>query len=605
MTIKNNIEITRHSIAHILAGAVLEMFPEAKFATGPSIENGFYYDFDLSRTLIPEDLKILEEKMKAIIKANYPFEKAEISIAEALKDFEKLGQNYKIELINELSEKGETKISIYKSGHFVDLCSGPHINSTGEIPVDAFKLTKISGAYWRGDEKNKMLQRIYGVAFANKNDLKEYLKMLEEAEKRDHRKLGKELDLFHIDQKVGLGLPLFHPKGALLWRIVEDFWYSEHLKNGYDLVRSPHIGNRILWETSGHWGFYNSSMYPPIEIGQTLEEKQKNENVKESEEYLLKPMNCPFHVQIYKNNLRSYRDFPFRWAECGTVYRYEKKGELSGLTRVRGFTQDDAHIFCRAEQVEEELKKVIDFILSIFKSFGFDTSLINVYLSLRDPNNKDKYAGNDEGWEFTENMLRKVATEKNLNFTEEKGEAAFYGPKLDFKLKDALGREWQCSTLQFDFNLPKRFDMNFTNNKGEDEKPYVLHRALFGSFERFLALLIEHYAGAFPLWLSPVQVIVIPISEEKFGAYAEEVREKLVSIGVRAKIDATAESLGKRIREAEKQKIPYMLVVGEKEMESVSVAVRGRGTKNQDVMEVDEFVQKIKNEIEQKKSEKQ
>jgi len=326
MTIKNNIEITRHSIAHILAGAVLEMFPEAKFATGPSIENGFYYDFDLSRTLIPEDLKILEEKMKAIIKANYPFEKAEISIAEALKDFEKLGQNYKIELINELSEKDETKISIYKSGHFVDLCSGPHINSTGEIPVDAFKLTKISGAYWRGDEKNKMLQRIYGVAFANKNDLKEYLKMLEEAEKRDHRKLGKELDLFHIDQKVGLGLPLFHPKGALLWRIVEDFWYSEHLKNGYDLVRSPHIGNRILWETSGHWGFYNSSMYPPIEIGQTLEEKQKNENVKESEEYLLKPMNCPFHVQIYKNNLRSYRDFPFRWAECGTVYRYEKKG---------------------------------------------------------------------------------------------------------------------------------------------------------------------------------------------------------------------------------------------------------------------------------------
>jgi len=605
MTIKNNIEITRHSIAHILAGAVLEMFPEAKFAIGPSIENGFYYDFDLPRTLIPEDLKILEEKMKAIIKANYPFEKAEISIAEALKDFEKLGQNYKIELINELSEKGETKVSIYKSGYFVDLCSGPHIDSTGEIPVDAFKLTKISGAYWRGDEKNKMLQRIYGVAFANKNDLKEYLKMLEEAEKRDHRKLGKELDLFHIDQKVGLGLPLFHPKGALLWRIVEDFWYSEHLKNGYDLVRSPHIGNRILWETSGHWGFYNSSMYPPIEIGQTLEEKQKNENVKESEEYLLKPMNCPFHVQIYKNNLRSYRDFPFRWAECGTVYRYEKKGELSGLTRVRGFTQDDAHIFCRAEQVEEELKKVIDFILSIFKSFGFDTSLINVYLSLRDPNNKDKYAGNDEGWEFTENMLRKVATEKNLNFTEEKGEAAFYGPKLDFKLKDALGREWQCSTLQFDFNLPERFDMNFTNNKGEDEKPYVLHRALFGSFERFLALLIEHYAGAFPLWLSPVQVIVIPISEEKFGTYAEEVREKLASIGVRAKIDATAESLGKRIREAEKQKIPYMLVVGEKEMASASVAVRGRGTKNQDVMEVDEFVQKIKNEIEQKKSKKQ
>ncbi|MFA5993578.1 MAG: threonine--tRNA ligase, partial [Parcubacteria group bacterium] len=434
----DKVELIRHSAAHVLAGAVLEMFPEAKFGTGPAVENGFYYDIDLPRTLIPEDLEILEDKMRAIVKANHPFERAEISAAEAREDFTRLGQDYKVELIADLEKKGE-QISIYKSGHFVDLCSGPHLDSTGEIPHGAFKLTKISGAYWKADEKNKQLQRIYGVAFASKDALKEYLHMMAEAEKRDHRKIGKELDLFHIDQKVGLGLPLWHPKGALLWRLVEDFWYSEHLKNSYDLVRSPHIGNRTLWETSGHWGFYNASMYPPIEIGQTLEEKQKNEVAKESEEYLLKPMNCPFHVEIYKNNPRSYRDFPLRWAECGTVYRYEKKGELSGLTRVRGFTQDDAHIICRTDQVEEELKKVVDFILFIFKSFGFDTDLINVYLSLRDPKNKEKYAGNDEGWEFTESVLRKVATEKGLNFTEEEGEAAFYGPKLDFKLKDVLG----------------------------------------------------------------------------------------------------------------------------------------------------------------------
>ncbi len=600
---QTNIDATilRHSTSHILAAAVLEMFPEARFAIGPAIENGFYYDFDLPRTLIPEDLPILEEKMREIIKANYAFEKAEISTAEARTDFEKLGQIYKIELIDDLEKKENTKVSVYKCGPFVDLCSGPHLESTGEIPADAFKLTKISGAYWRGDEKNKMLQRIYGVVFANKTDLKNYLHMLEEAEKRDHRKIGKELNLFHIDEKVGIGLPLWHPKGALLWRIVEDYWYSEHLKNGYELVRSPHIGNRTLWETSGHWGFYNSSMYPPMEIGQTLEDKQNNIKPKESEEFLLKPMNCPFHVQIYNNELRSYRELPLRWAECGTVYRYEKKGELSGLTRVRGFTQDDAHIFCRADQVEEELKKVVDFILHIFKSFGFDTNLINVYLSLRDPKNKKKYAGNDEGWEFTQNILRKVAKEKKLNFTEEEGEAAFYGPKLDFKLKDVLGREWQCSTLQFDFNLPERFNMTFINNKGEKERPYVLHRALFGSFERFLALLIEHYAGAFPVWLSPVQAIIIPVSE-KFKDYAKLVETQFIASDIRASIDDFAESLGKRIRNAEKQKIPYILVMGEKEEANKTVAIRKRGEeKKQEILKISEFLDKIKQEIEEKK----
>lgn len=597
---QKNLEIIRHSAAHVLAGAVLEMFPEAKFGTGSAIENGFYYDFDLPRTLIPEDLPLLEEKMKEIIKADYKFEEAKISALEAKIDFEKLGQTYKLELIEDLEKKGE-QICIYKTGKFVDLGVGSHVNSTKNIDPRAFKLTKISGAYWRSDEKNPQMQRIYGIVFESKEKLKEYQQILEEAEKRDHRKLGKELDLFHIDQKVGLGLPLWHPKGALLWRLIEDFWYSEHLKNDYDLVRSPHIGNRILWEASGHWGFYNASMYPPIEVGQTLEEKQKKQTAKESEEYLLKPMNCPFHVQIYKNNPRSYRELPLRWAECGTVYRYEKKGELSGLTRVRGFTQDDAHIICHANQVEDELKKVVDFILFMFKSFGFDAKLINVYLSLRDPNNKSKYAGNDEGWEFTENILRKVAVEKNLTFTEEQGEAAFYGPKLDFKLRDVIGREWQCSTLQFDFNLPERFDMTFVNNKGEDERPYVLHRALFGSFERFIALLIEHYAGAFPIWLSPVQAIVIPVSEEKFGAYAAEVKNKLLKAGVRVEIDATAEGLGKKIRNAEKQKIPYMLVVGEKEMESGSVAVRERSNKDQRVVNVEELISEIAHRVIEKK----
>ena len=596
----DNLEILRHSASHVLAAAVLEMFPEAKLAIGPAIENGFYYDFDLPRTLIPEDLPILEEKMQEIIKADHPFERAEMSTQEAAQDFEKAGQIYKVELIKDLEKEGEQKVSVYKSGNLVDLCRGPHVSSTGKIPADAFRLTKISGAYWRGDEKNKMLQRIYAVAFETKDKLKDYLRMLEEAEKRDHRKIGKELDLFHIDEKVGIGLPLWHPKGALLWRIVEDYWYSEHLKNGYELVRSPHIGNRTLWETSGHWGFYNASMYPSMEIGQTLEDKQNNIKPKESEEFLLKPMNCPFHVQIYNNDLKSYRELPLRWAECGTVYRFEKKGELSGLTRVRGFTQDDAHIFCRIDQVEEELKKVVDFILHIFKSFGFNTNLINVYLSLRDPKNKEKYAGNDEGWEFTQNVLRKVAKEKKLNFTEEEGEAAFYGPKLDFKLKDVLGREWQCSTLQFDFNLPERFDMTFINSNGEQERPYVLHRALFGSFERFLALLVEHYAGAFPTWLSPVQAMIIPVSE-KFKNYAKDLETQFVASDVRAKIDDSDESLGKRIRVAKMQKIPYILVVGEKEASSNTVAVNARDNEKQETMKIDEFMEKILKEIKEKK----
>lgn len=421
--------------------------------------------------------------------------------------------------------------------------------------------------------------------------------MLEEAKKRDHRKIGQELELFHINEKVGLGLPLWHPNGAILWKIVENHWHKRHLDGGYSLVRSPHIGSRALWETSGHWGFYGSDMYPSMEVGQTLKEQQEkdeNKEQKKKEEYLLKPMNCPFHIEIYKHSPKSYRDLPIRWAECGTVYRYEKKGELSGLVRVRGFTQDDAHIVCEAGQVEEELKRVIDFIISIFADFGFGLDLINVYLSLRDEKDKDKYAGNDEGWEFTENILRKVAKEKKLNFIEEKGEAAFYGPKLDFKLKDVIGREWQCSTLQFDFNLPERFDMSFINKKGEAEKPYVLHRALFGSFERFLALLIEHYAGAFPVWLSPVQVKLISVGEDHID-YCESLKKRLEESEVRVKIDKSSETVGNKIRKATMEKVPYLLVIGDKEVGSDMLAIRDRGFDKIREVSEENFIAELRN----------
>jgi len=427
-------------------------------------------------------------------------------------------------------------------------------------------------------------------------ELTDYLEMMEQAEKRDHRKLGKELDLFLIDPTVGMGLAMWQPKGAMLWRIMEDFWYQEHLKNGYELVRTPHIGSRKLWEKSGHWGFYSESMYPPLEVSQTLKESQEGKESKIKEEYLLKPMNCPFHVMIYNSKPRSYRDLPIRWAECGTVYRYEKSGELSGLTRVRGFTQDDAHIICAKEQVKEELKRVADFIIFILNTFGFKE--FNVYLSLRDPSNKEKYAGNDEGWEFTQKVLEEVAKEQGLNYKKEEGEAAFYGPKLDYKVKDSLGREWQCSTLQFDFNLPERFDMSFVNQKGEKEKPYVLHRALFGSFERFIGVLIEHYAGAFPVWLSPIQAIVLPIGETH-QKYSQEVLEKFLQAGIRAEKNFDSDTIGKKIRTGEMQKIPYLIVVGDKEIESGTVAVRSH---NQDLgtMTIEKFIDIIKKQVENK-----
>jgi len=562
---------------------------------GPAIENGFYHDFDCSYQIREEDLAKIEEEMRKIIKEDLTITRQELSIDGVISKLNKDGYIYTRELAGDLKAQGESSVSYYVQGEFGNMCLGPHLESTGKINPEAFKLTKIAGAYWKGDEKNKMIQRVYGVAFDNKQVLDEYLKLQEEAMKRDHRKLGKELDLFHIDEMVGLGLPLWHPKGAMLWRIIEDFWYNSHLKNGYDLVRTPHVGNKILWETSGHWGFYNESMYPPLEVGQTLKESQNKEAVQESEQYLLKPMNCPFHIRIFNNTLHSYKELPFRWAECGTVYRHEKKGQLSGLTRVRGFTQDDAHIICSSDQVENELKEVIDFILYIYKSFGFSIDDINVYLSVRDPES-DQYAGTDDGWSLTESVLEKVAKDKKLNISKDVGGAVFYGPKLDFKIKDALGREWQCSTLQFDFNLPERFDMTFINNKGESERPYMLHRALFGSFERFIGLLIEHYAGAFPVWLSPVQVKIVSVGEGHIE-FCKQMSGEFKAEGIRVEVDNSNETVGNKIRKATNEKVPYMLVVGDKEMASDKLAVRNRGSRETREISRENFLDEVKKKM--------
>lgn len=597
---EKKLEIIRHSLSHIMAAAVLKLYPKAKFAIGPAAGNGFYYDIDFGKIKISDsDLPKIEEEMKKIVNANLPFERFELAVSKAMAREKKSGQIYKLELVKDLKKTGEKIVSYYKLGDFEDLCRGPHLKSCGQIQNNSWKLEKLAGAYWRGSEKNKMLARIYGLAFLNKQELENYLKMIEESEKRDHRKIGKELDLFHIDETVGLGLPLWHPKGAILWRIIEDFWYKEHLKNGYQLVRSPHIGNRKLWETSGHWGFYNESMYPPLEAGQTLKENQNKNKIKESEQFLLKPMNCPFHVQIFKSKPRSYRDLPLRWAECGTVYRYEKKGELSGLTRVRGFTQDDAHIICRADQVEEELKTVVDFILFIYKSFGFEMKSVNVYLSVRDQKS-NKYAGIDKDWDFTEKVLEKIALEKGLNVSKDIGGAVFYGPKLDFKVKDAIGREWQCSTLQFDFNLPERFDMSFINGNGEKERPYMLHRALFGSFERFIGVLIEHYAGAFPIWLSPVQVKIISVGEAH-AEFCKKLAAEFKINDIRAEIDESDETVGNKIRKAVSEKSPYMLVIGDREIASGKFAVRDRGEKITREIGKREFMEEVIDNIKNRK----
>jgi threonyl-tRNA synthetase len=595
---KEKLEKMRHSCEHVLTMAMMRLWPgQIKAAMGPATENGFYFDFDSEVRVSKKDFKKIRKEMEKIIKEDLPIIKDEMTVAEARKFFSNntyKGNQYKHEWLDDIEERGE-KVSIYWMGEkggdmpitFADICSGPHLESTGQI--EAFKLHKVAGAYWKGDEKNIMLQRIYGLAFESQEEIDKYLKMLEEAEKRDHRVIGK--DLYLIDPKVGLGLAMWKPKGALLWQVIEDYWNKSHLEGGYELVRSPHIGGRALWETSGHWNFYNDSMYPTLEVNKTLKEAQEGVVVdRPKEEYLLKPMNCPFHVMLYKSEKWSYRDLPLRWAECGTVYRYEKSGELSGLTRVRGFTQDDAHIICREDQIEAELKRVADFAKNIFDSFGFKD--YKIYLSVGDPDKQDKYVGKRKDWEMAEKVLEKVAKELEIEYEIDKGEAAFYGPKLDYKVRDVLGREWQLSTIQFDFNLSERFDMTYTDSESKEVRPFMIHRALFGSFERFMGLLIEHYAAAFPLWLSPEQVRVLPVSE-KFDKYADEVRNALKEKGIRVKMISNGDSLPKRVRSAEKEKLPYILVVGEKEAADKTVAVRKRQQGDLGAKALGEFVEQV------------
>ncbi len=578
----------RHSAAHVMAQAVMEMFPgEARIAIGPPIENGFYYDFDLPRSLTPEDLEKIEARMREIIAENQPFMREEVSADQARAQF--ADQPYKIELIDGL-EKGsfdeygnplaeKPVISFYRDGPFVDLCRGPHVESTGQINPDAIKLMNVAGAYWRGDEKKAMLQRIYGTAWETAQQLEEYLWRLEEAKKRDHRKLGKELDLFSVSDDVGPGLILWHPKGAMIRVLVEDFSRQAHLNNGYDWVFSPHIGRSHLWETSGHLDFYKESMYAPMDI--------------EGEDYYAKPMNCPFHIQIYKSQMRSYRDLPKRYVEYGTVYRYELSGVLHGLTRVRGFTQDDAHIFCRPDQVEDEISRALEFSLYILRSFGLTD--FKAYLATL----PEKYVGDPADWDKATEALRRAVEAHQIPYEVDEGGGAFYGPKIDLKVNDALGREWQLSTIQFDFNLPVRFGLEYIGEDGRPHQPYMVHRALLGSMERFFGVLIEHFAGAFPVWLSPVQAVIIPIAD-RHVEYAGQVLAQLKASGIRAEIDESSERMQAKIRHAQLQKIPYMLVVGDKEQAAGAVAVRLRSGEDLKARPLAEFIALAKEAIEKK-----
>ncbi len=580
-----NIEIVRHSAAHVLASAVLQMFPEAKFGIGPAIENGFYYDFELPRTLIPEDLPLLEEKIKKIIEANYKFEQAEISIADAKKDFKKLNQNYKLELIKDLEKDGHKKVSIYKSGPFVDLCGGPHLDSTGEINPEALKLTRISGVYWKGNEKNPQLQRIYGLAFASKKELDEYLQIQKEAEKRDHRKLGKELDLFCFSDLVGSGLPLFTPKGTIIKDELQKHIEKVCRDFGFEKVSTPALAKIDLYKLSGHADKFSEELF----------------HVKSSrkQEYVLRPVQCPHQAQIYASRPRSYKELPIRYMESDKQFRAEKPGEISGLSRVIAITVEDGHSFCTRNQVKQEVIGMVNIIKEFYKSLELWKNP-GISLSVRDYSHPEKYIGDPEDWDECEKMLQEVSDELNLEAKKCEGEAALYGPKLDFMFKDALGKEIQIPTVQIDFASPKRFNLTFINKEGKEENPVMIHRAILGSYERFLVLLIEHFAGAFPLWLSPIQALIIPVSE-KFKDYGQKVMAKLKEASIRVSMDDSDESLGKRIREAEKQKIPYILVVGEKEKNADLVAVRSRDTKKQDTLKVDEFTEKILKEITEKK----
>ena len=569
-----------HSSSHLMAAALYALFPGVKFGIGPSIEQGFYYDVDLGNHDITEaDLLKVEAKMLEFAREKQDYTCREVSKAEALDIYTKKGDQYKLELINDLEDG---TITFYTNGNFTDLCRGPHLQNTE--PIKAIKLTAIAGAYWRGNEKNKMLTRIYGITFPKKKYLDEYLVMMEEAKKRDHRKIGKELELFTFSKRVGQGLPLWLPKGAALRERLENFLKNLQKKGGYQQVITPHIGQKELYVTSGHYAKYGQDSFRPIKTPQ------------EGEEFLLKPMNCPHHCEIYKSKPRSYKDLPVRLAEFGTVYRYEQSGELHGLTRVRGFTQDDAHIFCRPDQVKQEFCKVIDIVLYIFKVLKFDD--YTAQISLRDPINKEKYIGSDENWEKAESAIIEASEEKGLKTVIETGEAAFYGPKLDFMVKDAIGRKWQLGTIQVDYNLPERFELEYTGNDDKRHRPVMIHRAPFGSMERFVAVLIEHTSGKFPLWLIPEQVVILPVSE-KYNNYAHKVSEILDSNDVRCLVDDRNETIGKRIRENELKRVPYLLIVGEKEEQAEQVAVRRQGEGDQGILGIDEFINIIKNEIKQ------
>ncbi len=567
-----------HSSAHLMAEAIEILYPGAKFGIGPDIENGFYYDIDLGdRTITQDDLGKIEQKMKELVKQKQAFVRSEVSKKEALEYFTKKDDEYKLELIDGL-EDGE--ISFYQCGDFVDLCRGPHIPNTGVIK--AIKLLSVAGAYWRGDENRKQLTRIYGITFPKKKELDEYLEMLEEAKKRDHRKIGKELELFTFSNRVGQGLPLWLPKGAMLRERLENYLKGVQKDAGYLPVITPHIGGKELYVTSGHYAKYGEDSFRPITTPN------------EGEEFLLKPMNCPHHCEIYKSKPHSYRDLPYRLAEFGTVYRYEQSGELHGLTRVRGFTQDDAHIFCRPDQVKDEFKNVIKIVLKIFKALKFDDFITQI--SVRDKSNMEKYIGSDENWDKAESAIIEVAKESGLDYVIEEGEAAFYGPKMDFMVRDAIGRKWQLGTIQVDYNLPERFELEYIGKDNQKHRPVMIHRAPFGSMERFVAVLIEHTAGKFPLWLTPEQVRILPISE-KYQKYAEKVLELLNNSDIRAQIDDRSEKTGRKIRDAEMQRVPYMLIVGEKEESDSKVSFRKQGSGDQGSVSVDEFIKMIDDEV--------
>ena len=592
--------IYRHSLSHVLAQAVLRLFPEAQLAIGPAIEDGFYYDFDVEEPFTPEDLSKIEREMKRVIKQNHKFERIDVSRAEALDMID--SATYKKEILDDL-EEGQ-QLSFYKDGEFVDLCRGPHMLGTGQ--VKHFKLLSVAGAYWRGDEKRKMLQRIYGTAFSTREALDVHLKMLEEAKKRDHRVLGRQLGLFHIDEEVGQGLILWTPNGAVIRNELQNFISAELRRQGYSQVFTPHIGKLDLYRTSGHFPYYQESQYPPLidhdhlqglaEEGCTCGELSNQMEAGDIDGYLLKPMNCPHHIKIFASQMHSYRDLPVRLAEFGTVYRWEQSGELGGMTRVRGFTQDDAHLFCTEDQIAGELLGCLDLVKIIFGTLGMEDYRVRV--GLRDPDSS-KYVGDPAKWDRAEEACRQAARSLGVQFSEEPGEAAFYGPKIDFVVRDVVGREWQLGTVQVDYNLPERFDLQYVDAEGKTQRPVMIHRAPFGSMERFVAVLIEHFAGAFPVWLAPVQAVVLPIAE-RHAEYAEGFYEKLRAAGLRAELDAANETLNKRIRQAQTRKVPYMLIAGDREIEEEQVSVRLRSGENLDPLSVDQAVELIQSKVSEK-----